>query len=222
MDRNEVVLAGRVSAAAEDKRLPSGDTLTRWRLAVRRDRPHPKGGVMTDSIPCVTFVPEVAAVVRDAGPDDPLEVRGAFRCRIYGPSSAKIWRYEVEVFHVEPARVDPASPPPGPRRRTTRGPRPPKPAPAAPPDGEAATGQDPRDPASLPVDALGVGASAAPSPAEPPRAETESLVGGKPHEPTPRGDSDASPHMSPPPSRLQAMIDTCRSAGKGVLSRTHR
>ncbi|WP_397334445.1 single-stranded DNA-binding protein [Nonomuraea sp. 3-1Str] len=97
------MLVGRLSAAAEVKRLPSGDTLTRWRVAVRRDRPHPKGGVMTDSIPCVTFDAATAAVVRELKPDDPLEVRGAFRCRIFGPSSGKIWRYEVEVFAAEPA-----------------------------------------------------------------------------------------------------------------------
>ncbi|NUW32259.1 hypothetical protein HTZ77_12565 [Nonomuraea sp. SMC257] len=220
MDRNEVVLAGRVSVAAEDKRLPSGDTLTRWRLAVRRDRPHPKGGVMTDSIPCITFAPEVAAVVRDVGPDDPLEVRGAFRCRIYGPSSGKIWRYEVEVFHVEPVGVDPAPPPPGARRRTTRGARTSKPSPAAPPGGEAAVGQDRRDPAaSLSLDSRGEVASETDAP---PRAETELLMDEKSHEAPLRDDSDASSHVSSAPSRLQAVLDTCRSAGRGALSRSSR
>ncbi|MEV0147409.1 MULTISPECIES: single-stranded DNA-binding protein [unclassified Nonomuraea] len=134
------MLVGRLSAAAEVKRLPSGDTLTRWRVAVRRDRPHPKGGVMTDSIPCVTFDAATAAVVRDLKPDDPLEVRGAFRCRIYGPSSGKIWRYEVEVFTAEPAITEPAVTEPvtavlelprdGERRRPSRGSRASTPSPA--------------------------------------------------------------------------------------------
>ncbi|MET7463960.1 single-stranded DNA-binding protein [Nonomuraea sp. NPDC005501] len=141
VDRNEVVLVGRLSAAAEIKRLPSGDTLTRWRVAVRRDRPHPKGGVMTDSIPCVTFDAATAAVVRELKPDDPLEVRGAFRCRIFGPSSGKIWRYEVEVFAAEPAitaslTAEPATAvldlsPDGESRRPSRRPRASMPSPAA-------------------------------------------------------------------------------------------
>ncbi|MBN6055419.1 hypothetical protein JYK22_26020, partial [Nonomuraea sp. RK-328] len=265
VDRNEVVLAGRVSVAAEDKRLPSGDTLTRWRLAVRRDRPHPKGGVMTDSIPCITFAPEVAAVVREVGPDDPLEIRGAFRCRIYGPSSAKIWRYEVEVFSAEPVDVDRASPPLGARRRTTRGSRTPKPSPTASvtaaPGDETVPGQDRREDhvvtdqrrpggdadmarnrrsGSLPPDPPGAGACAASPPAvtELPAAELESLVDEKSvtqskpeaprrpseqeHEPTPRNDPDTSKHAFSAPNRLQVMIDTCKSAGRGVLSRTGR
>ncbi|MEV0200705.1 hypothetical protein [Nonomuraea sp. NPDC050691] len=333
MDHNEVVLAGRVSVAAEDKRLPSGDTLTRWRLAVRRDRPHPKGGVMTDGIPCITFAPEVAAVVRDLGPDDPVEIRGAFRCRIYGPSSAKIWRYEVEVFSAEPINVDPASPPAGERRRTVRRPRTSKPSPAtlatAPNDdagttqdrhgddatttqdrrgGEAVTGQGRREgevvrgqdregevvrgqdrhrddatttqdrrggeavtaqdrrggerggeavtaqdrggddvgmagdrlPASLhslgEVAPCSAPATSSPAIAKPPIVEMESLVkeestmgpklqapqrpSRQEHEATPVDDN--SRHSSSTPSRLQAMIDTCRSAGRGVLSRTSR
>ncbi|GGO76001.1 single-stranded DNA-binding protein [Nonomuraea cavernae] len=98
MDRNEVVLVGRLSMAAEDKTLPSGDTLTKWRLVVRRRRRHKRGEALTDSIPCVTFDPETAAFVRSLDLQDTLEVMGAFRCRIYGPATAKVWRYEVEVF----------------------------------------------------------------------------------------------------------------------------
>ncbi|MEV0595280.1 single-stranded DNA-binding protein [Nonomuraea cavernae] len=98
MDRNEVVLVGRLSMAAEDKTLPSGDTLTKWRLVVRRRRRHKRGEALTDSIPCVTFDPEAAAVVHSLDLHDTLEVTGAFRCRIYGPATAKVWRYEVEVL----------------------------------------------------------------------------------------------------------------------------
>ncbi|MEU8251923.1 single-stranded DNA-binding protein [Nonomuraea sp. NPDC048916] len=108
MDRNEVVLVGRLSMAAEDKTLPSGDTLTKWRLVVRRRRRHKRGEALTDSIPCVTFNPEAAAIVHSLNLHDTLEVTGAFRCRIYGPSTAKVWRYEVEV--VTAKAVDAASP----------------------------------------------------------------------------------------------------------------
>ncbi|MFI7442397.1 single-stranded DNA-binding protein [Nonomuraea indica] len=108
MDRNEVVLVGRLSGTAEDKTLPSGDTLTKWRLVVRRRRRHRRGGTLTDSIPCVTFDEKTAELVRSLQPPALLEVTGAFRCRIYGPSAAKVWRYEVEVLSARPVEADPA------------------------------------------------------------------------------------------------------------------
>ncbi|MFI7612018.1 single-stranded DNA-binding protein [Nonomuraea terrae] len=109
MDRNEVLLVGRLSAAVEEHPLPSGDTVTKWRIIVRRRR-HRRGAALTDSIPCVTFSPEVAAVVRDLKPRDYVEVTGAFRCRVFGPSAAKIWRYEVEVSAVRPYEAETAEP----------------------------------------------------------------------------------------------------------------
>ncbi|MEO3792083.1 single-stranded DNA-binding protein [Nonomuraea sp. B10E15] len=117
MDRNEVLLVGRLSAAAEEHALPSGDTVTKWRVIVRRRR-HRRGAALTDSIPCVTFDPEVAAIVRTVEPRDFIEVTGAFRCRAFGPSAAKIWRYEVEVSSAKPFEAeltepaDPAADPP--------------------------------------------------------------------------------------------------------------
>ncbi|WP_327580802.1 single-stranded DNA-binding protein [Nonomuraea sp. NBC_00507] len=97
MDRNEVVLMGRLSAAVEEFSLPSGDTATKWRIIVRRRRRDRRGGIVTDSIPCVTYNGEAAAVVRGLKPRDYIEVTGAFRCRVFGPAAAKIWKYEVEV-----------------------------------------------------------------------------------------------------------------------------
>lgn len=121
MDRNEVVLVGRLSATPEDKPLPSGDTLTKWRLIVRR--PHPRGGqTMTDSVPCATFDPEAAAFVRGLRPRDTMEIKGAFRCHVYGPAAAKIWRYEVEVSMAKAAPPDTADQP-----RPSRRPRKPFP-----------------------------------------------------------------------------------------------
>ncbi|MFB4294726.1 single-stranded DNA-binding protein [Nonomuraea sp. ATR24] len=116
MDRNEVLLAGRLSAGVEDRELPSGDTMTKWRLLVRRRR-HRRHGTMTDSIPCVTFDTEVADLVRSLKPRDTLELTGAFRCRIFGPAQAKVWSYEVEVssarvIEADPLPQEPPEPPP--------------------------------------------------------------------------------------------------------------
>ncbi|GAA4947903.1 single-strand DNA-binding protein [Nonomuraea thailandensis] len=101
MDRNEVLLVGRLSAPAEERSLPSGDTLTKWRIIVRRRR-HRRGATLTDSVPCITFDPETAAVVRGLKPRDYVAVTGSFRCRVYGPSAGKTWRYEVEVSTAKP------------------------------------------------------------------------------------------------------------------------
>lgn len=96
MDRNEVLLVGRLSAAAEDKTLPGGDVLTKWRLIVRRRR-HRRGSTVYDSLPCVTFDPAVAAVIHGLKPREPLQVSGSLRLRVYGPTTAKVFNYEVEV-----------------------------------------------------------------------------------------------------------------------------
>ncbi|MFC7099074.1 single-stranded DNA-binding protein [Nonomuraea rubra] len=101
VDRNEVLLVGRLSAPAEEHPLPSGDTLTKWRIIVRRRR-HRRGATLSDSVPCITFNPDVAAVVRALKPREYIEVTGSFRCRVYGPSTGKTWRYEVEVSTAKP------------------------------------------------------------------------------------------------------------------------
>jgi single-strand DNA-binding protein len=105
MDRNEVLLVGRLSAAPEDHTLPSGDTVTKWRIIVRRRRRQRRGGTLTDSVPCVTFSPETADVVRGLKPRDYLQVTGSFRCRVFGPTGAKVWKYEVEVTSAKPVDV---------------------------------------------------------------------------------------------------------------------
>ncbi|GAA3690029.1 hypothetical protein GCM10022224_064320 [Nonomuraea antimicrobica] len=89
--------------------MPSGDTVTKWRIIVRRRR-HRRGAALTDSIPCVTFNPETAAVVRGLKPRDYIEVTGSFRCRVFGPSAAKVWRYEVEVSTARPYDAELAQP----------------------------------------------------------------------------------------------------------------
>ena len=43
IDRNDVVLRGRLSAPAEVRTLPSGDTLVSFRLVVRRPEPRARG-----------------------------------------------------------------------------------------------------------------------------------------------------------------------------------
>ncbi|GAA3469151.1 single-stranded DNA-binding protein [Nonomuraea roseola] len=111
MDRNDVTLVGRLSARPDERAMPSGDTLTKWRIIVRR-RPLVRRGGFVDTIQCVTFDAEVAAMVKAMRPRDPMKIRGALRCRIYGPPSAKSWRYEVEVHSVALVAMEPSADPP--------------------------------------------------------------------------------------------------------------
>ncbi|MEU4547901.1 single-stranded DNA-binding protein [Nonomuraea dietziae] len=111
MDRNDVTLVGRLSASPDERAMPSGDTLTKWRIIVRR-HPLVRRGGFVDTIQCVTFDAEVAAMVKAMRPRAPMEIRGALRCRIYGPPSAKSWRYEVEVHSVALVATEPSADPP--------------------------------------------------------------------------------------------------------------
>ncbi|MFC7721658.1 single-stranded DNA-binding protein [Nonomuraea recticatena] len=115
-----MTLVGRLSASPDERAMPSGDTLTKWRVIVRR-RPLVRRGGFVDTIQCVTFDAEVAAMVKAMRPRDPMEIRGALRCRIYGPPSAKSWRYEVEVHAVALVAMQPSANPPATTEKLTAG-----------------------------------------------------------------------------------------------------
>ncbi|SFJ32382.1 Single-stranded DNA-binding protein [Streptosporangium canum] len=98
MDRNEVVLVGRLPEAVRIRSLQSGSTLGSWRVIVRRQQ---RGrGTRVDTIPCVSFEPEVTVVVAEWLPDDMVEVVGSLRRRWWGSEGAKSSGYEVEVHSV--------------------------------------------------------------------------------------------------------------------------
>src|SRR4051794_41975696 len=54
IDRNDVLLRGRLSAPAEIRTLPSGDTLVTFRLVVRRPEPRVRGQSV-DVLTCITY-----------------------------------------------------------------------------------------------------------------------------------------------------------------------
>jgi single-strand DNA-binding protein len=95
VDRNEVILVGRLAGGAEKKAMPSGSTLTIWRVIVRR--PARRRGGHVDTIKCVTFDAEVSAVVTRWSPGDVVEVVGALRRRFFGKGDGKSNSYEVEA-----------------------------------------------------------------------------------------------------------------------------
>ena len=102
---NEVVLVGRVAAAASGKTLPSGDELMTWRLVVDRpptDRTSSSSAtagraVTIDTVDCVAWR---AGVRRAAGAwvaGDVVRVEGSLRRRFWRSPTGPASRYEVEA-----------------------------------------------------------------------------------------------------------------------------
>jgi single-strand DNA-binding protein len=82
IDRNDVVLRGRLSEAAQSKVLPSGDTLVTWRLVVRRPEPRARGQSV-DVLACVTYDKALQKRVAAWVAGDVVEVEGALQRRFW-------------------------------------------------------------------------------------------------------------------------------------------
>ena len=82
IDRNDVVLRGRMAAPAEHRELPSGDTVVSFRLKVRRPDPRP-GGQTIDVLQCVTFDRALQRRVAAWESGDVVEVEGALQRRLW-------------------------------------------------------------------------------------------------------------------------------------------
>ena len=82
IDRNDVVLRGRLSEAAQSKVLPSGDMLVTWRLVVRRPEPRARGQSV-DVLACVTYDRALQKRVAAWVAGDVVEVEGALQRRFW-------------------------------------------------------------------------------------------------------------------------------------------
>jgi single-strand DNA-binding protein len=93
--RNEVIVAGRLAAAALSKQLPSGDEIVTWRLIV--DRAVPAGSRKVDVVDCTAFGARVRRQALGWSDGEVIEVTGALRRRFWrGPGGLQS-RCEVEV-----------------------------------------------------------------------------------------------------------------------------
>jgi single-strand DNA-binding protein len=94
---NEVLIVGRLSMAAEERMLPSGDTVVGWRLVVQRPTGAPRAG--SDVIDCAAFGARVkrSALGWEAGAV--IKIEGALRRRFWRAESGTASRYEIEVSH---------------------------------------------------------------------------------------------------------------------------
>lgn len=82
IDRNDVVLRGKLSAPAELRTLPSGDTLISFRLTVRRPEPQVRGRT-TDTLPCITYDRALQKRIAAWQAGDVVEIEGALQRRFW-------------------------------------------------------------------------------------------------------------------------------------------
>ena len=94
IDRNDVVLRGRLSVPPELRPLPSGDTLLVLKLVVRREKPRPKGP-RSDVITCVSLLPALQRYASAWATDDVVELEGALQRRFWRTPTGTAVAYEV-------------------------------------------------------------------------------------------------------------------------------
>ena len=94
IDRNDVVLRGRLSAPAEVRTLPSGDTLVSFRLVMRRPEPQTRGR-STDTLPCITYDRALQKRVTAWQAGDVVEVEGALQRRFWRTATGTTSMTEV-------------------------------------------------------------------------------------------------------------------------------
>jgi single-strand DNA-binding protein len=82
IDRNDVLLRGRLSTAAAVRTLPSGDTLLFFRLVVRRPEPRARGRT-SDTIDCITYDRALQRRAALWQPGDVVEVEGLLQRRFW-------------------------------------------------------------------------------------------------------------------------------------------
>ncbi len=104
--RNEVVLAGRVTAEPAVRELPSGTHLTTWRISVTRPPADQRPNRPVDPITCVSFRPSIEEATRGWRIGDLIQVSGALRRRFWRSPNGSNSVVEVEVCDAH--RITPA------------------------------------------------------------------------------------------------------------------
>lgn len=95
---NEVRLVGRVSQAAEERELPSGDSVLLFRLVVARTGDLRGSRQRVDVLDCAVWGGRVRAAARAWEAGDVVEVSGSVRRRFFRSGAAAASRYEIEVL----------------------------------------------------------------------------------------------------------------------------
>lgn len=96
VERNTVLVSGRLAAAALQRTLPSGDELTSFRLVVRRPEPRRRGPAV-DTLDCVTWRGDVRRALGRWQPGDLVQVEGSLHRRFWRSPTGPASRTEIEV-----------------------------------------------------------------------------------------------------------------------------
>lgn len=95
---NTVVLCGRVAAPANERELPSGDSIVTMRLIVNRaSTARARSTQRVDTIDCVAWTRRVQRSIRTWRSGDHVRIEGAIRRRFFRGESGPVSRFEVEV-----------------------------------------------------------------------------------------------------------------------------
>ncbi|RFU19266.1 single-stranded DNA-binding protein [Geodermatophilus marinus] len=97
IDRNDVVLRGRLSAPAEVRSLPSGDALVTFRLVVRRPEPRVRGQSV-DVLTCISYDRALQRRAAAWVAGDVVEVQGALQRRFWRTPSGTASVCEVNCL----------------------------------------------------------------------------------------------------------------------------
>lgn len=112
LDRNEVLLVGRLAAPAQERTLPSGDTVVGFRLVVRREgspaSPPRATRAVVDTIDCTVWHRGLqrAALRWTAG--DVIEIEGALRRRFFRSAGGPASRHDIDVVRGRRLRGSPS------------------------------------------------------------------------------------------------------------------
>ena len=108
---NTVTLLGRLTAAPEERELPSGDVICTFRVSVPRRGRTPmtaRSRQATDWVDCVAGGARARRAVRGWAAGDTVRVEGALRRRFYRTAGSANTRLEVEVVAVRRLERAPA------------------------------------------------------------------------------------------------------------------
>ena len=92
---NDLLLRGRISAAALEKELPSGDKLVEFRLIVSRER---RDGV--DTLDIGAWSAKSRRMALSLKPDEWVEVSGAVHRRFWTGAGGLASRWQVEAVEI--------------------------------------------------------------------------------------------------------------------------
>lgn len=92
---NDLLLRGRVSAAAVEKALPSGDKVVEFRLIVSRDK-----GNGVDTLEIGAWSAKSRRISLSLKPDQWIEVSGSIHRRFFTSATGLASRWQVEAIEI--------------------------------------------------------------------------------------------------------------------------